>query len=96
MRREPNPWGLYDVYGNVNEINANWYYLYPEGLEMDPSGGTNNPDENRMARGGKYLDERKWVVTSKRTECQIGRRLPGNGLRVAFPENLTIRLTSTE
>ncbi len=85
MQREPNPWGLYDVYGNVWEFNADWYYLYPEGLEVDPPGATTSSDVYRTARGGGAWDTSDWVVASGRGGLPIGASSGDCGLRVALP-----------
>ena len=51
----PNPWGLYDVLGNVNEWCSDWLAEYPaEGL-INPTGPKEG--ENKILRGGAYYDE---------------------------------------
>ena len=52
MQLEPNPWGLYDMYGNANETTANWIYPYVEGLAVDPPGSTSDSTNFRTQRGG--------------------------------------------
>ena len=39
-QKKPNPWGLYDIYGNVAERVADRYHkdYYKEGDKIDPTG----------------------------------------------------------
>ena len=63
--KQPNAWGLYDMYGNAREWTLVWYERYDLNSEqIDPPGWTGknsggyNADQdgnyNRVARGGSY------------------------------------------
>lgn len=52
--RNPNPWGLYDMHGNVFEWCLDWYHLKLPG-GADPVG--KSPGEDRVLRGGGWYWE---------------------------------------
>ena len=51
-QKSPNPWGLYDMHGNIPEWCQDWAGDYPGGTAIDPQGPA--AGSFRVIRGGVY------------------------------------------
>ena len=83
---EPNPWGLYQVHGNVSEwIGDCWHYDY-EGAPLDGTAWTSIDCERPMLRGGNW-NSTPWELrsASRGRWASAALFLPAIGMRVARP-----------
>lgn len=79
-QKEPNPWGFYDMYGNVLQWCRDWYGDYPGGAVTDPTGPAHG--YFRMARGGSWRV--KIFRSAQRGGGSPGRRDYTLGFRLAL------------
>ncbi|HTY92456.1 MAG TPA: SUMF1/EgtB/PvdO family nonheme iron enzyme, partial [Steroidobacteraceae bacterium] len=62
----PNPFGLYDVSGNVWQMVQDCRHPSYEGAPTDGSAWTDGPCDSRVVRGGGYAGIRRAMQTAAR------------------------------
>jgi formylglycine-generating enzyme required for sulfatase activity len=66
----PNPWGFYDMHGNMYEWCWDWYGPYYTIEQYDPSGAPSGT--HRVLRGGCYRSSAYGVRSAMRVKCCPG------------------------
>ena len=85
--KRPNPWGIFDMHGNVFEWTLDWYarksyQAYRTGAVTDPRGP--GAGEARTLRGGCWADDAITCRSAYRSRFAPDGRNGGNGFRLAL------------
>ena len=79
----PNPWGFYDMHGNVWEWVEDWYDEYPEKHVYDPKGEFKGL-VNRTQRGGAFAWGADKLRSASRSQLSPSNSHSNRGFRLAL------------
>lgn len=93
-KKKPNPWGFFDIYGNVREWCLDGYEVRPRTKLTDPLLGWKNMD--KVNRGGSWDSCEDCCKTGRRSNFGKDYKSNDVGFRVALGMDLGENLTPYE
>jgi formylglycine-generating enzyme required for sulfatase activity/class 3 adenylate cyclase len=80
---KPNPLGLYDMGGNIDQWVADCWHRNYQGAPSDGSAWVDNNCGSHVIRSGSWKNDPNYVRSSSRDHYDTSVRYPTHGLRVA-------------
>ena len=80
---KPNPFGLYDMGGNIHQWVADCWHKNYQGAPSDGSAWVDNDCLSHVIRSGSWKNDPNYVRPSSRDHYDTSVRYPTHGLRIA-------------
>jgi formylglycine-generating enzyme required for sulfatase activity/class 3 adenylate cyclase len=80
---KPNPFGLYDMGGNIHQWMTDCWHKNYQGAPSDGSPWVDNDCPSHVMRSGSWKNDPSYVRPSSRDQYDTGVRYPTHGFRIA-------------